>query len=301
MKILVIGLGGVGGYIGSCLEKSNFKTTYLCRGNRLSFIKKNGLIINSMNEKKKFFNLDVRDYLTTSESFDIIINTVKLYDFDSVLNEILQKIKKNFIFLPFQNGIYSEEKIKEILGLKDTYGAVAQISSVVNHDQEIDHIGKLATFFVGRYDQKYDKKLDVFCQECQKIDFDIRFKKNIKEKIWDKFIFLSAYSGITTLTEKTIGEIFETPELKKKFIDAMHETYKLSKSYGINFQNDPVQNWLKKIDKMPSEMTSSMFYDFKKKKKLELRWLSGSIVNFSKEKKVDCPTHREILNGIESK
>ena len=51
MKILVIGLGGVGGYIGSRLEKSNFKTTYLCRGKRLSFIKKNGLIINTMNEK----------------------------------------------------------------------------------------------------------------------------------------------------------------------------------------------------------------------------------------------------------
>ena len=81
----------------------------------------------------------------------------------------------------------------------------------------------------------------------------------------------------------------------------MNETYKLSKSYGINFQSDPVKNWLKKIDKMPSEMTSSMFHDFKKKKKLELKWLSGSIVNFSKKKKVDCPTHLEILHEIESK
>ena len=75
----------------------------------------------------------------------------------------------------------------------------------------------------------------------------------------------------------------------------------LSKSYGINFKSNPVKSWLEKIDKMPSEMTSSMFYDFKKNKRLELRWLSGSIVNFSKEKKVDCPTHLEILNGIESK
>tara|TARA_Y100000589_G_scaffold225580_1_gene213048 strand:+ start:1350 stop:2255 length:906 start_codon:yes stop_codon:yes gene_type:complete len=301
MKILVVGLGGVGGYIGSCLEKSDFKTTYLCRGKRLTFIKKNGLIINSLNKKKIIQNLDVRDSLSNSESFDIIINTVKLYDFDAVLTEVLEKIKKNYIFLPFQNGIYSEEKIKETLGLKNTYGAVAQISSVVNSEQEIDHIGKLATFFVGRYDQQYDKKLDFFCQECQKIGLDIRFKNNIKEKIWDKFIFLSAYSGITTLTEKTIGEIFETPELKKKFIEAMHETYNLSKSYGINFKSNPVKSWLEKIDKMPSEMTSSMFYDFKKNKRLELRWLSGSIVNFSKEKKVDCPTHLEILNGIESK
>ena len=53
----------------------------------------------------------------------------------------------------------------------------------------------------------------------------MRFKTNIKEKIWDKFIFLSAYSGLTTLTQKTIGEIFDDKTLRSKFILAMRETY----------------------------------------------------------------------------
>ena len=63
----------------------------------------------------------------------------------------------------------------------------------------------------------------------------IILKKNIKEKIWEKFIFLSAYSGMTTLEEKPIGEIFDDQDLKNKFIDAMLETYNLSKNFWCFF------------------------------------------------------------------
>ena len=144
----------------------------------------------------------------------------------------------------------------------------------------IKHVGKLATFFVGGYDIKENKLLEDFCDSVQKIGLKIIFKKNIKEKIWEKFIFLSAYSGMTTFFLKPIGEIFEDKVLKKKFIDAMLETYNLSKKFGVSFKSDPVEFWLEKIKKMPFNMTSSMHVDFNNNKKLELDWLSGSIESF---------------------
>ena len=57
-----------------------------------------------------------------------------------------------------------------------------------------------------------------FCQNVQKFNLSIIYKDNIKEKIWEKVYFLSAYSGMTTLTEKTIGQIFENKSLKEKFL-----------------------------------------------------------------------------------
>ena len=51
-------------------------------------------------------------------NFDIIISTVKLYDFDHFVSELnnLDNLD-NKIILPFQNGIYSEQKIIEELAL----------------------------------------------------------------------------------------------------------------------------------------------------------------------------------------
>ena len=60
-----------------------------------------------------------------------------------------------------------------------------------------------------------------------------RLTDNISAKLWEKFIFLSAYSGITTLTSKTIGEIFDDSKLEKMFIKAMTETYEVSKRFKI--------------------------------------------------------------------
>ncbi|MFL2678993.1 MAG: ketopantoate reductase family protein [Alphaproteobacteria bacterium] len=120
----------------------------------------------------------------------------------------------------------------------------------------------------------------------------------MKEKIWEKFVFLSAYSGMTTLTQKTIGEIFSNDLLKDKFITAMQETYNLARAYKVEFKNNPIEFWLQKIEKMPYEMTSSMFVDFKKKKRLELHWLSGSLVKNSQEFGLNMKVHKEIVKGI---
>ena len=302
MKVLVIGSGGVGGYIASYLCKTNFNLTLLCRGKRFNFVKKNGLILNTLGKKLKRTNLNVTSELKKKTSFDIIINTVKLYDFDSVLEDILLKVENNFIMLPFQNGIYAEEKIKKKIGLNRSYGAVAQISSSINQiNQEIDHLGSLATFFVGSYSNHQSKLLQIFCQKCQEASLNFVYKNDIKEKIWEKFIFLSAYSGFTTLNEKSIGQIFGDRNLKEKFIKAMEETYNLSKKFGIIFNFNPVEKWINKIDKMPYKMTSSMFIDFKNKKKLELDWLSGFILEASRKKGIGCETHEEIYRGIMTK
>ena len=300
MKVLIYGAGGVGGFIGSFLEKTDFEISYVVRNKRFEFLKSNGLILKSKIENLKKKNLKLLEKINQGDSYDIIIITVKLYDFDNVFNEIIDKVKGDFIILPMQNGIYAEEKISKTLGPDNTYGAVAQISAHIDSNQIVQHIGTLATFFVGSYGKKESQTLKFFCEKAQEKNLSIIFKENIKEKIWEKFIFLSAYSGITTMTQKTIGEIYNNSELKNKFNDAMKETFNLSRKFGVDFKRDPIEFWNDKIKKMPAEMTSSMYYDFLEKKKLELDWLSGSIIELAEKKGIKCETHKEIVKKIKT-
>ena len=300
MNILVYGVGGVGGFIGSQILNSDFDVTFIARGERYKSLKKYGLSLKSKLGNKSIKKIKVYERIPKT-NFDIIISTVKLYDFDHFVSELnnLDNLD-NKIILPFQNGIYSEQKIIEELGIDNSYGAVAQISSYIGANQEVIHKGDLATFFVGNMNNKTDEKLSSFCEKSKNTGLDIRQKNNIKEKIWEKFIFLSAYSGITTLTKKTIGEIFDTSRLKEDFIKAMIETFELSKFFLVKFSYDPVEFWLEKIRKMPYDMTSSMFVDYKNNRRLELKWLSGFIVKYSNKFGHQCPIHKKILNGIKT-
>ncbi len=301
MKVLVYGVGGVGGFIGCFLEKTDYEITYVARGERYDFLKKEGLILNSQIQNLKFKKINIINKLKEGDHFDIIVITVKLYDFDNVLKEIHHKLVGDYIILPFQNGIYAEEKIKSFLGAKKTFGAVAQISAHIDENQIIQHVGKLATFFIGNYDGGSNDILESFCQNVQTFNLSIIYKNNIKEKIWEKFIFLSAYSGMTTLTEKTIGQIFENKSLKVKFLSAMNEAFLLSKKFNVKFKRDPITFWIEKINSMPYEMTSSMYLDFKSKKRLELEWLSGSILNLGKSVDLNSNISHEIVSGIKAK
>ena len=42
MKILMIGVGGIGGYLGSFLSESNFDVTFIARKERFLFLKSKG-------------------------------------------------------------------------------------------------------------------------------------------------------------------------------------------------------------------------------------------------------------------
>lgn len=299
MKILIYGVGGIGGFIGSYLKKTNNEIFFISRGKTNNLLKKNGLKLQTVLGSCKYRKIDVLEQINRKMNFDIIFLTVKLYDFDDVICKLKKYIDKDTILLPFQNGIYAEDKINKELDLNNLFGAVAQISVHINKNAEIIHNGKLASFFVGNInDDPSNEKLELICSESQKIGLDLRYVKNIKEKLWDKFIFLSAYSGMTTLTKMTIGQIFEIKKFKDMFIDAMNESYSLSSFYNVNFLKNPVDLWIERISKMPYDMTSSMFLDYKNKKRLELDWLSGFVIERSKEFKIECKVHKKIVDGI---
>ena len=302
MKILIYGVGAIGGFLGAYLQKTKHDIFFISRGDTLKKLKKNGLKLFSTLGDQNYNSIRLGQNLSREMVFDIIIISVKLYDLNKVLVKIKNNITKNTIILPFQNGIFAENLICKELNIINNCGAVAQISVSLNKEKEVLHHGKLATFFIGNMDKSKDnKKLILFSKDCQSVGLDLRYTQKINEKLWEKFIFLSAYSGMTTLTELSIGQIFSNKKYKKMFVDAMEETYNLSKCFHVSFDKNPVKIWSEKIKKMPHDMTSSMYIDFKNKKKLELNWLSGFVVKLSKKYGIHSKTHNLILQEIKSK
>ena len=300
MNILIYGVGGIGGFLGSKLIDESINLTFMARGKRYDFLKKNGLFLKSSLGNSSVKKIHVINKIDPDSRFDYIFSTVKLYDFDNSLEEILSLKNKDFIFIPFQNGIYAEKKAISVLGKEKVCAGVAQISSYIDNEQTVIHIGKLATFFIGTTYKSNQVKLQKLCSHNCIKKIDLIYKSNIYEKIWQKFIFLSAYSGMTTAYNKTIGQLFDDTFLKSQFIDAMQETFNLATFYNIQFKQDPIKFWLKKIENMPYEMTSSMHEDYKRNKKLELQWLSGSVVDKSKDVGINCKIHKTIVGIIKN-
>jgi len=101
MKVLVIGPGGVGGYLAYKLKKC---------GNFVSVIGSKGvvkeLVVKDVDkeEKIKFDDLE--------KNYDVVFITTKSYHLDEVI-EKYKKYFKNSLVVPILNGIGHFEKFKE--------------------------------------------------------------------------------------------------------------------------------------------------------------------------------------------
>ena len=141
MKILVYGVGGIGGFIGSFLCKTKFVTTFLSRGKTFLNLKKNGLKLESLLGNQESRNIQITDNLDDFNEFDIIILSVKLYDLKTCLLNIKKGINRNTIILPFQNGIIAEQLIDEIFGDK-CESKYIQPTFIIDYPKEMSPLTK---------------------------------------------------------------------------------------------------------------------------------------------------------------
>ena len=110
MKIAVIGVGGVGGYIGAKLAAVGSKDLAVCfvaRGEHLKAIQERGLTVQSRDFAGGKIN--VKPWIATDRLGDlwqaeVFIVTVKGYDLAKVALDLKPLVKKETVILPLLNG-----------------------------------------------------------------------------------------------------------------------------------------------------------------------------------------------------
>jgi signal recognition particle subunit SRP54 len=109
MRILIIGAGGVGGYLAGNFAKNGIDVTLFATPKTNKFIAKNGLQIKDVKEE---YSVCVKTKL--SGVYDVIILAVKAYNLDDVLEIIKTHSDENTIVLPLLNEDNINEVLKEI-------------------------------------------------------------------------------------------------------------------------------------------------------------------------------------------
>ena len=304
MKILILGSGGVGGYFGAKLAISGADVSFVTRGKHFRSISKKGLRLQSSLGNIIIKQTSVFESSRDAGIADVIMNCVKMWDLEDASYDLKYNLDKKSIVIPFQNGIDSEKILCKTLGNNHVVGGLAHISAKILKPGVIDHNGKLAKLIFGVIKENKSRStlvsIEKFKKLCFKANIDTHISGNISLEIWKKFIFLVAFSGVTTLTKKPIGLIRRNKDLRDFFYLVMEEVFEIAEKFGIRFRENPLANWERIIDAMPFNYRASMYEDLRRGRKLELPWLSLRVVQLGRQLKVNTPKNLEIVRGLES-
>ncbi|MDG1982301.1 MAG: 2-dehydropantoate 2-reductase [Alphaproteobacteria bacterium] len=287
MKILVLGVGGIGGFFGGYLHEIGADVTFLVRPKRRALLQANGLRIIS-----PLGNLNLDPKLVLSDElkpvYDIILISCKTYDLDQAMID-LRPTKGRGLIIPFLNGVTHMKKLDEEFGQDNVMGGVAHISSTVNKDGTIEHFSEFKKLTFGNRDLSKNNALKEFAEVCAKTQFDMTLSDDINLDLWKKWVFISTVAGATTLFSCSLGEIVKSDFGKQIIIDLFNECRSIAKLYKYDYEDSEADIILKTITTPGSPIKASMQRDVEKKSFTEHEQIFGDLINKGQKYSFDCP------------
>lgn len=295
MRIAVMGTGGVGGYFGARLAAAGEDVWFIARGAHLEAIRRDGLRLDSAAG-----DLQLPPGRATAQPedvapVDVVMFCVKLWDSDSAATALRPLLRDGTAVISFQNGVGADERLQRVLGPGYAVGGVAHIGAHIASPGVIHHTGTLARLTVGEYDRQVTTRVEAFVEAGRRAGFETVLSPDINRTIWEKFVFLAAFSGVTALARQAIGPLRGDADGRWFYAEAVAEAVAVARALGIDLPEDQVERVLTFTDTLPADMTSSMRGDLDRGARLELPWLSGEVVRLGRQTGVPTPLHRAIL------
>lgn len=298
MKVAVMGSGGVGGYFGGRLAKAGEDVTFIARGEHLRAMQRDGLQVLSALGDFTVKPVAASDDPAAVGVVDLVMISVKLWSTANAVETVAPMMGPNSTVLSWQNGVMAEDLLIKRFGKERVIGAVSNIAALIEKPGVIRHNGTLARLIFAELDGRPSRRVDQLRAACEKAGIEVAVPADINVAIWQKFIWLTAMSGMTALTRMPIGPIRDDPETRAMLRAAVEETTAVGRAKGVNLPADQVEQSFSWGEKLPHNMVASMAGDLARGNRLELPWLSGAVVQLGKELNVPTPTHQFIYRAL---
>lgn len=306
MNIVIIGVGGVGGYFGGKLTKlieheNDIKIYFIARNNHLNEIKMNGLFLDTDEGQMICKPTLATDNISELPQLDFCLICVKSYDLENVLIQLKSKISDKTMILPLLNGVDIYERIRSIIQNGIVFPSCVYVGTHIEKPGKVTQRGGTCTIHFGK-DPKNDYVNPRIFNLLQKSNIKYNWTDNPYIEIWSKFIFIASFGLVTANYDKTIGEVFQSDELSQYVRNTMTEIYNIANKKQIFLPSTIIDESFNRGSTFPFETKTSFQRDYKIKGKTDERDIfGGTIIRMGKQFGVKTETTKMIYDSIQKK
>lgn len=289
MKILVMGIGGVGGYYGGLLAQQGNEVTFIARGAHLYAIRHEGLKVKSVHGDFTIFPANATEDPAKVEPVDLILFCVKTYNTDEAAQAIRPAVGPKTVVLSLQNGVDAAERIGKIVGAEHVIGGVTWLSSAVEAPGIIKQISQFRRIVFGELTGGRSERIQSIFKVLNQTGITVEISEDIQKVLWTKLVFITAVSSIGSLTRLPMGDYRSIPETRSLLSSIMQEVESLARAQGVDLDGNVVQNWLEFIDNAAPHIKPSMQLDVEAGHRTELESMIGVVGRKGRELGVPTP------------
>ena len=292
MKILILGAGAIGGYVGGRLHQSGADVTFLVRAQRNEALKRDGLVIKST---KGDVTQKVKTVTSATEGgpYDVVLLTCKAYDLDSAMDAIAPAVGTGTTVVPLLNGMRHLEALDARFGAEKVVGGLARVGVAMDGQGHILHTSPFAVISFGERGAAPARPALAGLDAAIKASgIDGGLNANIVQDLWDKWIMLCTLAATCCLMRGSSGDVLEADEGLAIVLETVDEGRKVAAAAG----HDPGEKGIKTIRSFltvkGSRFTASMLHDLEKGNMVEADHIVGDMIARAKKAGIATPNLR---------
>ncbi len=298
MKIMIMGSGGIGAYYGGLLAKQGNDVTFIARGAHLRALRTKGLQVKSVHGDFVVFPAQATDRPAEVGLMELILFCVKTYDTEEAAKMIQPAVGPQTAVISLQNGVDASERIGKVVGMEHVLGGVTQISSAIEAPGTVKQVSQFRRIVFGELDGSVSARAQSIEEALKRTGITVEITREIHKALWAKLVFISAASGLGSLTRLPMGDYRSVPETRATIVSLMKEVEAVGRAHGVNLDTDVVEKSLAFMDAAAPHIKASMQLDVEAGRQTELEAMIGVIGRKGREVGIPTPTADVIYAAL---
>jgi 2-dehydropantoate 2-reductase len=306
MKIAIVGVGAIGGYVGLRLALAGEDVTFIARGANLEALRTRGLrLVMSDGSEQMLPRVNATADYAASGPQDMVILALKAHQVAAVAREVPKLFGPDTVVVPMQNGIpywYFHAHKGPLRGTRvesaDPSGEIGAnipvervIGCVVYPATELMMHGVIKhvegnRFPVGEPDGTTSDRVQRVAASFARAELKSPVLDDIRAEIWLKLWGNMTFNPISALSRATLAGICQYPPSRALAAAMMTEAQNIAHKLGVTFRV-PLEKRIAGAEKVGHHKTS-MLQDVEAGRDLEIDALLGAVVELARL--TDTPT-----------
>ncbi len=277
MRILVVGAGAVGGYFGGRLLQAGRDVTFLVRPRRAAELAKHGLTIRSPVGDFHLPSPPTVLQEDLAQPFDLVVLSCKAFDLEGAMTSFAKSVGPATAILPLLNGMRHIDRLAERFGAEHVLGGQCAISATLGADGAVVHLNDWHALSFGELDGSRSQRIGTIASALLNAGFDARLSDEIRQEMWEKWVFIATAAGITCLMRSAVGD-YVAAGAADLALGLLNECASIAAAQGFPLREPALERGRTALTAAGSPLKASMLRDIEGGKPVEGDQILGDLL-----------------------
>lgn len=233
-RVLVVGLGGIGGVVSAHLIEQGADVTPLTTNPAIAdAIEAHGFRVTADGEERTVRGPVSRGLGPDSEPFDVVLLATQPPQVEDAARDALPHLAPGGVMVCFQNGL-CEERVAAFAGIDRVVGGVVAWGASMLSPGRYERTSS-GGFTVGRLDGQYDERLEQLAIVLESVG-PVEITDNLRGARWSKLAINCAITSLGAIGGERLGTLLTHRFVRRLALEIMSEVVEIARAEDVRLQ-----------------------------------------------------------------